>query len=157
MRLPLLSPSELSPEQRPLYDDMRKGIETNFKGFVAINEAGQLIGPWNPWIRFFCQAISAQCASLITGAQLLLHWLAESRRKGDERRWTGAIHKVVAGLIEWPVTTISDTRLAIRGQSDERDADDQSPGGGRHPHRAHREKLRPSFGARDVMNIVEKI
>jgi alkylhydroperoxidase family enzyme len=31
---------------------MRKGIEANFKGFVAINEAGQLIGPWNPWIRF---------------------------------------------------------------------------------------------------------
>ena len=52
MRLPLFSPSELSPEQRPLYDDMRKGIETNFKGFIAINGAGQLIGPWNPWIRF---------------------------------------------------------------------------------------------------------
>lgn len=52
MRLPLCSPSELSPEQRPLYDDMRKGIEANFKGFIAINGAGQLIGPWNPWIRF---------------------------------------------------------------------------------------------------------
>src|SRR5258708_20120495 len=52
MRLPLFSPSELSSEQRPLYDDMRKGIEANFKGFIAINGAGQLIGPWNPWIRF---------------------------------------------------------------------------------------------------------
>jgi 4-carboxymuconolactone decarboxylase len=52
MRLPLSSPSELSPEQRPLYDVMRKGIEANFKGFIAINGAGQLIGPWNPWIRF---------------------------------------------------------------------------------------------------------
>jgi len=52
MRLPLLSPAALSTEQRPLYDDMRKGIETNFKGFTAINESGQLIGPWNPWIRF---------------------------------------------------------------------------------------------------------
>ena len=45
MRLPLLSPSALSQEQRPLYDDMRKGIETNFKGFTAINQAGELIGP----------------------------------------------------------------------------------------------------------------
>jgi hypothetical protein len=27
MRLPLFSPSELSAEQRLLYDDMRKGIE----------------------------------------------------------------------------------------------------------------------------------
>ncbi|MDB5409147.1 MAG: hypothetical protein JWL84_4059 [Rhodospirillales bacterium] len=52
MRLPLLPPSELTAEQRPLYDDMRKGIETNFKGFVAINESGALIGPWNPWLRF---------------------------------------------------------------------------------------------------------
>ena len=52
MRLPLLAPSKLSPEQRPLYEDMRKGIETNFKGFSAIDETGALIGPWNPWLRF---------------------------------------------------------------------------------------------------------
>jgi 4-carboxymuconolactone decarboxylase len=25
--------SDLSPEQRPLYEDMREGIETNLKGF----------------------------------------------------------------------------------------------------------------------------
>jgi len=52
MRLPILAPSKLSPEQRPLYEDMRKGIETNFKGFTAIDETGALIGPWNPWLRF---------------------------------------------------------------------------------------------------------
>jgi len=52
MRLPLLAPSELSPEQRPLYEDMRKGIETSFKGFTAIDSKGALIGPWNPWLRF---------------------------------------------------------------------------------------------------------
>ena len=52
MRLSLIPPAELGHNQRPLYDDMRKGIEANFKGFVAINEAGQLIGPWNPWIHF---------------------------------------------------------------------------------------------------------
>ena len=52
MRLPLLSSSAMSPQQRSLYEDMRKGIETNFKGFTAIDEAGKLIGPWNPWIRF---------------------------------------------------------------------------------------------------------
>jgi 4-carboxymuconolactone decarboxylase len=51
MRLPLLPTAELSANQRPLYDDMREGIQANFKGFIAINEAGQLIGPWNPWIR----------------------------------------------------------------------------------------------------------
>ena len=52
MRLPLLSPSELDSAQRPLYRDMREGIERNFKGFTAIDAAGRLIGPWNPWLRF---------------------------------------------------------------------------------------------------------
>ena len=52
MRLPLLSPNNLTAEQKPLYDDMRHGIETNFKGFTAIDRDGQLIGPWNPWLRF---------------------------------------------------------------------------------------------------------
>ena len=52
MRLPLLSSSALNHGQRQLYDDMRKGIETNFKGFTAINDSGRLIGPWNPWLHF---------------------------------------------------------------------------------------------------------
>src|SRR4051794_17567063 len=52
MRLPLLQPSRLTPEQKSLYDDMRAGIETNFKGFTAIAPGGELIGPWNPWLAF---------------------------------------------------------------------------------------------------------
>jgi 4-carboxymuconolactone decarboxylase len=52
MRLPLLPPARLDPERRPLYDDMRQGIETSFNGFTAINETGELIGPWNPWLHF---------------------------------------------------------------------------------------------------------
>jgi 4-carboxymuconolactone decarboxylase len=50
MRLPLIEPADLSPEQRPLYEDMRAGIEQNFRGFEAITEPGALIGPWNPWL-----------------------------------------------------------------------------------------------------------
>ncbi|MEI9424143.1 carboxymuconolactone decarboxylase family protein [Mesorhizobium sp. Cs1299R1N1] len=52
MRLPLLLPSDLSPDQRDLYDDMRNGIQSGFKGFEAINDDGALIGPWNPWLHF---------------------------------------------------------------------------------------------------------
>jgi 4-carboxymuconolactone decarboxylase len=52
MRLPLIPPASLSPEQRPLYDDMRKGIESSFTGFKAIGDDGALIGPWNPWLHF---------------------------------------------------------------------------------------------------------
>jgi 4-carboxymuconolactone decarboxylase len=52
MRLPLMSPSTLNSEQRQLYDDMRAGIEANFKGFTAIDDSGRLAGPWNSWLRF---------------------------------------------------------------------------------------------------------
>jgi len=50
MRLPLIPPSDLTPEQRALYDDMREGITKDFKGFIAIREDGALLGPWNPWL-----------------------------------------------------------------------------------------------------------
>jgi Fic family protein len=66
-------------------------------------------GNWNPWIRFFCQAISDQSSSLISGAEHLLEWLTTSRRLLDERRWTGKIHELLSDLVEWPVTTIADT------------------------------------------------
>ncbi len=50
MRLPLIDPADLSLEQRPVYDDMRAGIEKNFRGFKSIAENGALMGPWNPWL-----------------------------------------------------------------------------------------------------------
>jgi 4-carboxymuconolactone decarboxylase len=50
MRLPLLDPTGLSPEQRPVYDDMRQGIAANFKGFATMDGQGRLLGPWNPWL-----------------------------------------------------------------------------------------------------------
>jgi 4-carboxymuconolactone decarboxylase len=51
MRLPLIDPANLSPEQRPVYEDMRQGIEANFKGFATMDGEGRLLGPWNPWLR----------------------------------------------------------------------------------------------------------
>lgn len=50
MRLPLIAPKDLSPEQKSLYDDMRKGIQSNFNDFIAVREDGALMGPWNPWL-----------------------------------------------------------------------------------------------------------
>jgi hypothetical protein len=52
MRLPLIAPKDLTAEQRPLYEDMKKGIETKFRGFSAIEPDGTLIGPWNPWLHY---------------------------------------------------------------------------------------------------------
>lgn len=50
MRLPLIAPADLTPEQKPLYDDMRKGIASNFNAFKVEAENGALMGPWNPWL-----------------------------------------------------------------------------------------------------------
>lgn len=50
MRLPLIAPADLSPEQRSLYYDMRKGIAGHFNAFKVEREDGALMGPWNPWL-----------------------------------------------------------------------------------------------------------
>lgn len=55
MRLPLISPQDLSDEQKSLYADMKKGIGSNFNAFLTVApegapQAGALMGPWNPWL-----------------------------------------------------------------------------------------------------------
>src|SRR6201992_2725770 len=50
MRLPLIPPDQLSPQQKPLYDEMRKGIASNFNAFKVRSEDGALMGPGNPWL-----------------------------------------------------------------------------------------------------------
>jgi hypothetical protein len=50
MRLPLVAPADLNPEQRPLYENTRVGIERDFAGFETIAENGASMGPWNPWL-----------------------------------------------------------------------------------------------------------
>jgi alkylhydroperoxidase family enzyme len=117
MRLKYIKPSELTSEQKPLYIDMKSGIEKNFKGFKAIGEDGALIGPWNPWLQFpniggpmweLVKALSSnpklpkpvrEIAILVTGAHfhsgyaLYAHVLiAELRGLSDE-----TISTIVAG------------------------------------------------------------
>ncbi len=50
MRLPLIAPADLTAEQKPLYDDMRTGIASNFNAFKVERDDGALMGPWNPWL-----------------------------------------------------------------------------------------------------------
>jgi hypothetical protein len=96
---------------------MRRGIETNFKGFKAIAENGELVGPWNPWLHFpkfggpvweLVKALSTspslpksvrEVAVLVTGAQfrsayeIYAHVLvAEARGLPDDK-----IATIVAG------------------------------------------------------------
>jgi len=117
MRLPLIPLDTMTPEQKTLYDDMKRGIQNNFKGFTAINDEGQLIGPWNPWLRFpqfggavweYTKAMSAspklprqvrEIAILVTGTkfhaayELYAHVLiAELRGLADDK-----IATIIAG------------------------------------------------------------
>lgn len=130
MRLPLMSPNSLTSEQKALYDDMADGIKQNFKGFTAINEDGELIGPWNPWLRYpkfgkpvweVVKAMSTspklarpirEIAILVTGAkfraayEIYAHVLAaELRGLSDEK-----IATIVAG--ERPSDLVGDEALA---------------------------------------------
>ncbi len=50
MRLPLIPPSDLTAEQKPLYEEMKKGIASNFNAFKVLADDGALMGPWNPWL-----------------------------------------------------------------------------------------------------------
>lgn len=50
MRLPLIDPASLTPEQKPLYEDMKAGIASNFNDFQTLAPNGALMGPWNPWL-----------------------------------------------------------------------------------------------------------
>lgn len=75
------------------------------EGLLAVSCTGN----WNPWIRFFCEAVAGQSARLISCAQRLLDWLETSQKKLHERRWAGTIHKVLDDLVEWPITTIAAT------------------------------------------------
>jgi 4-carboxymuconolactone decarboxylase len=101
MRMPVILPADLSPEQKPFYDDMRAGIAQNFKGFTAIGDDGALLGPFNPWLhepKFgkpiweLVKALAAlpkpirELAILVTGAkfrsayELYAHVLVAERR-----------------------------------------------------------------------------
>ena len=50
MRLPLIPPTDLSPEQRPLYQDMKAGIEAKFHDFKTLRADGTILGPWSAWL-----------------------------------------------------------------------------------------------------------
>jgi 4-carboxymuconolactone decarboxylase len=50
MRLAPISPSDLTPEQRPLYEDMKAGISAKHSAFTTIRDDGTILGPWSAWL-----------------------------------------------------------------------------------------------------------
>jgi hypothetical protein len=89
--------------------------------------------------------LSSQVRSgCLTGSLSLVNWLAESRRTIDGRRWTGAIQKMLANLIEEPVTTVTATALRY-AVSCQRHPHDQPPVRGRNPHGGDGQDLRANL------------
>ena len=82
MRLPLISPSDLTSEQSAVYDDMRAGIEQNFQGFSSIAENGALMGPWNPG----CMSPVRKTNLGANKSALLLAFAAETRSRSRYSR-----------------------------------------------------------------------
>ena len=50
MRLPLLLPDQLTPEQKALYDRNREQIAHGFTAFRITTEEGALLGPWGVFL-----------------------------------------------------------------------------------------------------------
>jgi 4-carboxymuconolactone decarboxylase len=50
MRLSFIPPADITPEQRPLYDDMKAGIAAKYSAFTTIREDGAILGPWSAWL-----------------------------------------------------------------------------------------------------------
>jgi len=50
MRLPFLSPAELSAEQKLLYEKMKAGIAAKYGNFTTQRGDGAILGPWSAWL-----------------------------------------------------------------------------------------------------------
>jgi 4-carboxymuconolactone decarboxylase len=50
MRLSLIPPDALSPEQKPLYDEMKAGIAAKYSNFTMMRSDGAILGPWSAWL-----------------------------------------------------------------------------------------------------------
>ena len=50
MRLSFISPNELTPEQRPLYEDMKAGVTKKYNAFTTVRDDGAILGPWSAWL-----------------------------------------------------------------------------------------------------------
>ncbi|WBO21802.1 carboxymuconolactone decarboxylase family protein [Sphingomonas abietis] len=50
MRLPPITPADLSADQVPLFEAMRAGVAAKYNAFVTARADGAMLGPWNAWL-----------------------------------------------------------------------------------------------------------
>ena len=122
-------------------------------GLLRVSQTGD----WDNWVRFFCKAICEQSERSVQAAQALLDWLEEVRRKLSDRHWSGFIQTLAIDLIEWPVITMmfaaDKYKVSVPTSKNAIDRlvsiDVLEELTGR--------PYKRSFGARDVMRIVESM
>jgi 4-carboxymuconolactone decarboxylase len=52
MRMPSIPPSQLTAEQRPLFDKLSAGIREHLQGFTTQRPDGSLVGPFSAFLSF---------------------------------------------------------------------------------------------------------
>jgi 4-carboxymuconolactone decarboxylase len=50
MRLSLIPPAELTNQQKPLYDEMKRGVAAKYSNFTTMRKDGAILGPWSAWL-----------------------------------------------------------------------------------------------------------
>ena len=51
MRIPVIPPSEITPEQKSLFDQFTKRVGSNYAAFTTTRKDGALLGPWAVWLK----------------------------------------------------------------------------------------------------------
>jgi len=50
VRLAPIAPSDLNPDQKPLFDSIRAGVAAKYSSFTTTRADGAILGPWNAWL-----------------------------------------------------------------------------------------------------------
>ena len=118
MRLPLLRPDELSPEQEALYDRNRRQIEHGFTAFRTMTDDEQLLGPWGvflhePTYELYAHAAVASADNVLTDAKIAT--LAAGARPADLTDDEACAYDVTHALMDGGV--LPDATYAIARES----------------------------------------
>ncbi|MCA0331518.1 MAG: Fic family protein [Candidatus Nanopelagicales bacterium] len=120
---------------------------------LAISQTGR----WDPWIDFFCQAVSEQAMLSVGIVDRLNIWVAGVRQTLNERGWHGTIASLVDDLIDWPVISASfvQDKYGVSAPTAKSTIDRLCEIGVLHELTGR--SYRRVFGATDVMNAVEDL
>jgi len=101
LRVPLLDLSAWFEQRRREYQDHLLQVSVT--------------GGFDPWVRFFSEAVRAQAASALRRVDALLEWRAHAMERLRAARLRGVAERIVEDLIGYPVLTptLASTRYGV--------------------------------------------